>query len=181
MSTCSFFTAPRPVTESALLLGHLTFYNLTTRSGLGSLLESSPSITVFVPSNNAFTLAGISPTVGSQTSSLIRSHAVSDVEVGYLPHLSDSQSLKSLAGTSLKITKRGGEYFINDAKIIRPNVVLPNGVAHIVDKLVTRPETYTVVSGGESCRAELEALCSTLVPTLVILFVEHIFQHFFTL
>jgi uncharacterized surface protein with fasciclin (FAS1) repeats len=55
--------------------------------------------------------------------------------VGYLPDLTEGAMLKTQAGESLVISVVDGEYFVNDAKITTANLILENGVAHVIDKV----------------------------------------------
>lgn len=65
-------------------------------------------------------------------------------DIGYLPNLKHGQTLKTKAGGELKVsvtsttTPEGaedGDFYINGAKIVKANLVLDNGVAHIVEKV----------------------------------------------
>jgi hypothetical protein len=38
-------------------------------------------------------------------------------------------------GGNVTITTSGADVFVNNAKIVKPNLVIPNGVAHVVDQV----------------------------------------------
>ena len=65
--------------------------------------------------------------------------------VGYLPALTNGLKLLTQAGTIITVTVEGNDFYLNNAKIIAPNLILENGVAHVLDQvcspfgIVTRP------------------------------------------
>jgi uncharacterized surface protein with fasciclin (FAS1) repeats len=55
--------------------------------------------------------------------------------VGYLPSLKNGSTYTTRAGTTVTVTVQGSDYYINNAKIIGANMILENGVAHVVDQV----------------------------------------------
>ncbi len=146
------FTVPQPLTDTALLTGQSTFASLAKSANLSTLLDNTPSITVFIPSNQAFSAAGLSSS-GPTTEQVLAGHVVTGDEVGYLPNLSNGQVFTTSSGSSITVTVQGENYFVNGALITQPNLILPNGVAHVVNQvsrslawwrsgLVTNPASF---------------------------------------
>lgn len=55
--------------------------------------------------------------------------------MGYLPFLVHGASLVTRAGTNITVNISGADTFINDARIVHANLVLDNGVAHVLDRV----------------------------------------------
>lgn len=43
-------------------------------------------------------------------------------------------SMKTLAGGNVTVTKDGDSVFVNSAKVLVPDVLVANGVIHVIDK-----------------------------------------------
>lgn len=92
-------------------------------------------MTIFAPSNGAF--AAIANLLGmlstQQLTSILTYHVVNGT-VGYSSTLTNGAMLKTLNGGSVKVTIDGSDIFINSAKVITADVLVSNGVAHVIDK-----------------------------------------------
>ena len=53
--------------------------------------------------------------------------------VGYSSALQDGQTLTAMNGANLTINIDNGNVFVNSAKVITPNVLVANGVVHVID------------------------------------------------
>jgi len=42
--------------------------------------------------------------------------------------------LKTQQGTDLTITLQDGDIYVNSAKVIKPDLIVANGVVHVIDK-----------------------------------------------
>ncbi len=132
-----YFTNPQSVSTTAQAVGASGFANLLTTSNIS--LDTTPAVTVFLPSNTGFSgiHVGANNSVDSVTAAaaeLISSHTVPNF-LGYLPRLTDGLILKTLQGGVLKVSIRDGVVFINNARITKANLILGNGVAHIIDEV----------------------------------------------
>lgn len=54
---------------------------------------------------------------------------------GYLPYLTDGLQLLTQAGTTVTVRIVGRNFYINNARIIASNLILENGVAHVLDQV----------------------------------------------
>lgn len=137
-----FFTIPATLSQTDDILGYSNFANLVDTAGLTETLDNTSSITVFVPNNAAVQSAQLSASLSaSDIQSLVEDHVViatSDNEtVGYLPNLSDGQVLTTKNGKKLTITvDSNNNYYVNGVLITTSNIVLTNGVAHVVDDML---------------------------------------------
>lgn len=110
------------------------------------------NVTVFAPNNEAFQNIGSAlpnltmqqlasileyhgmPTMSSADARLLTSFAVVNGTIGYSSTLTNGTSLNALNGGKLTITLENGNVFVNSAKVITPNVLVANGVVHVIDK-----------------------------------------------
>jgi uncharacterized surface protein with fasciclin (FAS1) repeats len=53
--------------------------------------------------------------------------------VGYSPLLTNT-TLKTVGGGNVTITVENGTVFVNSAKVVTPNVLVANGVVHVIDR-----------------------------------------------
>ncbi|OCL05411.1 FAS1 domain-containing protein [Glonium stellatum] len=99
-------------------------------------LDATPSITVFVPDNAAFLTSTSNQTLSpSAIASLINAYVVEGF-VAYSPILTEGLQLRTVSGADVRIsTQPDGSIYVNDvAKIIKADIVLENGVAHVIDE-----------------------------------------------
>lgn len=119
------------------LKGTSQFAELADCAGLASTLDKTPRITVFIPTDAALAAAGLGKgkdVPEKKAKQLVGGHVVKDF-LGYLPNLVDGECLTTSTGKELKVSVKDCEFFIDDAKIVKPNIILENGVAHIIDKV----------------------------------------------
>jgi uncharacterized surface protein with fasciclin (FAS1) repeats len=131
-------------------LNHFTgFLQLIEKSGTGDLLESLKDVTIFIPRNEA--VSKVSPMMDlltpCQLSAIIAYHAVPNA-VLYSPSIGGgNHSFKTLGGSTIKIHHgRRDTLHVNDATVLRTDVLLMNGVAHIIEDVLHPPK-----GGFEHC------------------------------
>ncbi|KAF2230542.1 Fasciclin-domain-containing protein [Viridothelium virens] len=136
--------------NSSMVLPH----NISTTAQLGNLsefleamdvadsvtlLESLKDVTVFIPHNLAF--ERLNPLLGllrpSQLASILEYHAVPG-KVLYHESMAESEStLQTVQGSSVHIhTDESGETYVNQARIVRQDLIIYGGVAHIIDDVL---------------------------------------------
>jgi uncharacterized surface protein with fasciclin (FAS1) repeats len=116
--------------------------NLTALRGALNATESigvandTPDVTIFAPTNEAFQSIG-SALANLSTDDLanILAYHVVEGTVGYSSTLENGTSLQTVGGGNLTITiDANGTVFVNAAEVITANVLVANGVVHIIDK-----------------------------------------------
>lgn len=110
--------------------GNTMFASLANSTNMTSTLETKHSVTVFLPSNAAFSSTNLT----SSAADTLANHVVTGF-VGYLPDLKDGSTLTTQKGEVLAISVRDGQWFVNGGRITQANLVLENGVAHVIDKV----------------------------------------------
>lgn len=93
---------------------------------------------MFAPDNDAFAniqnlVSGLS---SEQLTSILTYHVVQGT-VGYSTSLSNGATLSTVQGGTVRVTvEDDGDIFVNSAEVEVANVLLSNGVAHVIDKYV---------------------------------------------
>jgi uncharacterized surface protein with fasciclin (FAS1) repeats len=129
----SLFTLPASLSATLQATGLSTFSLLENSSNLTEAFDTLPYSTFFIPSNEAFAIANDS-SPSAATAGLLAGHVVPNF-VGYLPSLVNGASLTTQSGSVITVTIQGDNYYINGAQIISSNIILANGVAHVIDKV----------------------------------------------
>jgi uncharacterized surface protein with fasciclin (FAS1) repeats len=119
-----------------------TLVKLVKSAGLVKALSGSSKLTVFAPTNAAFAK------VPKATLNKLAHHkkmlaAVLEYHVvkGALTasKIEKRHSLKTLEGASLKVKVKGGSVYIDQAKVIKPNLKASNGIVHVINGVLTPP------------------------------------------
>ncbi|KAG9228852.1 FAS1 domain-containing protein [Amylocarpus encephaloides] len=140
-----YFTLPTSLSSTASTNGQSSFNQMSKTSNMSASLDSTASITCFIPSNAAFSASNSSSY--STSSSLISGHVIPNF-VGYLPSLTDGATFTTQGGTKITVTVKNGDYFINNAKIIASNQIISNGVAHVIDSVIEPKSPPLIVSAA---------------------------------
>ena len=112
-----------------------TLVDLVVQAGFSGTLSEAGPYTVFAPTNAAFldSLFGGGTSISAdQLSSILSYHILKGIYAD--TDLRDGRILTTLKGEKLtfKGTKENGE-FVNDKRIIIPNILANNGIIHIID------------------------------------------------
>lgn len=92
-------------------------------------------MTIFIPTNEAIQrLSGNITKNASALTTLLANHVITGF-AGYLPYLVDGASYSTTLGTNISVSVKNGEYFIDGARIVNPNLIITNGVAHVIDQV----------------------------------------------
>ena len=130
-------TIPKNLTDvltSTADLSSLT--GAVVKAELAQALSDIPQLTIFAPNNAAFeaikdTAAGLTV---EQLTGVLGYHVIEGAVV-YSSDVTDGASVKTLQGgeVKVKVDKDTGDIFVNEAKVILPNVLVKNGVVHVID------------------------------------------------
>jgi hypothetical protein len=145
----SWFTLPERFSSSLEKLSANLFLSQVRANGLFDELENKASTTVFVPIDSAFGIGNSNGTNNGDGSANVVNNIIGgtsltrcaceklviDNWVGYTPQLKSGETYVSKAGTELRITIKDGDYFVNDVRIVRPNVITKNGVVHLIENV----------------------------------------------
>ncbi|KAI9870279.1 MAG: hypothetical protein M1823_008794, partial [Watsoniomyces obsoletus] len=123
-----------------------------TAAELVETVDTLSDVTVFVPNNAAFQAIGSAlPNLTiEQVTSILTYHVVQGT-VGYSALLSNT-SLPTVEGTSVTISIIGDAVFVNSARVVLPDVLVANGVVHVIDA-VLNPQNATATADPSASTA----------------------------
>jgi uncharacterized surface protein with fasciclin (FAS1) repeats len=135
-------TGQKDIVDTAVAAG--TFNTLATAlqaAGLADTLKGKGPFTVFAPTDEAFSKlpAGtveslLKPENKEKLRAILLYHVVSgDVTAARAMKLS---SAKTVNGQDLKLTMNDGTVMVNDAKVVKADVLASNGVIHVIDTVL---------------------------------------------
>ena len=154
-------TLPQVVSATATATNMTTFVKAMEVGGSTVRVDSTLDVTVFIPSNEAFSAIGSAlgnaSTTGNerapqhlvnlmrrqdqgQVSNIVNYHVV-DGTVLYSSDLKN-ESMPTFAGKDLKITVADGVAWVNSAKVVGTDILVNNGVIHIIDKYVATSHSH---------------------------------------
>jgi uncharacterized surface protein with fasciclin (FAS1) repeats len=135
-------SAKKDIVETAVAAG--SFNTLATAlqaAGLAETLKGKGPFTVFAPTDEAFGKlpAGtvdslLKPENKDKLKAILLYHVVSgDVTAAQVVKLS---SAKTVNGQDVQIMVNGGTVMVNDARVVKADVVASNGVIHVIDTVL---------------------------------------------
>lgn len=131
----------RPATVLELMAGNESlslFAEFARHSALEPALTGAARVTVFAPSNEAFSKLTDAERTELMSSMLAQDDLVAEhVLVGRVVGASDlvPQRVETAGGTSTEISLRGGVRQFGDAKLATRSYIADNGVVHVVDRV----------------------------------------------
>lgn len=130
----NFLTIPQNLSTTLVEFNETSALGAIAMSGITSGTLPA-NLTAFIPNNAAFQAIGSALANVSMTelSGILAYHIVPDV-VGYSTELVNGTKLTTASNGNLTITIDGGNVFVNSAKVIIPNVLVKEGVIHVIDK-----------------------------------------------
>ncbi|KAH7198433.1 FAS1 domain-containing protein [Fusarium flagelliforme] len=126
-------TIPKNISDTAIAANLSAAAGALTESKLLPNLTSARNITVFVPSNGAFANIGsiLANASESDLQDILKYHVVNNT-LGYSSTL-ENGTLTTSDGEDLNIAIYNGTVYVNEAKVIVPDVLISNGVLHVID------------------------------------------------
>ena len=120
---------------------HTTLVAAVKAAGLVETLSGTGPFTVFAPTNAAFDKlpAGtvdelVKPENKEKLTSILTLHVVPGALRA--KDLKDGQTLKSVNGETLTVSKKSGMVMINGAHVSTADVISSNGVTHVIDTVI---------------------------------------------
>jgi len=129
-----------PLSVSATLIaGNFTaLAGAATQVDLVAPLEDLSDVTIFAPNNDAFQRLAASnfTATDEELASILQYHVVQGT-VGYSTTLANNTKLPTLNSEELDITiSADGAVFVNAARVINADILLENGVLHVIDEVL---------------------------------------------
>ena len=135
-------SAHRDIVDTAIAAGTFnTLAKALQAAGLADTLKGKGPFTVFAPTEEAFGKlpAGtveslLKPENKEKLKAILLYHVVSgDVNATQVVKLS---SAKTINGQDVQVTVNDGTVLVNDAKVVKADVLASNGVIHVIDTVL---------------------------------------------
>ena len=158
---------PRDIPRTAQCTGsHNSLVAAVIQAELLTTLQGDGPFTVFAPTDQAFTDAGIdlaafdTPEGKTQLIDILQYHVL-DSEVPSSA-VTDCLSVNAINALPLSFTVDGG-VMVNDANVVTPDVATSNGVIHVIDKVLTPTATPTDIPRTAQCTGVHNTLVAAVV------------------
>ena len=142
-------TLPPNVSVIAQEAGLSAFLGAVNATNLTEAVNTTPDLTIFAPNNGAF--EDISSALGNltaeQAAEILQYHVINGT-VAYSSTLANG-TVPTLGGGNITITIVDGEVFVNRARVITADILLANGVLHVLDSVLS-PTDNSTANGTES-------------------------------
>lgn len=119
-----------------------TLVSLVKSAGLVNALSGKTKLTLFAPTNAAFAAVPKATLHKLAHNKKLLAHVLEyHVVKGALTaaQIEKQHSLKTLEGASVTVKVKHGSVYINQAKVIKANVMASNGVIHVINSVLTPP------------------------------------------
>ncbi|KAL8708424.1 MAG: hypothetical protein Q9220_006714 [cf. Caloplaca sp. 1 TL-2023] len=138
----TLLTIPQKVSTTAVAAGLSGVAGALTKANLVNAVDSLEDVTIFAPNNAAFQAIGSAlPNMTTmQLASILQYHVVNGT-VAYSSTLMNGTSVPAMNGENLTITLSDGDVFVNSAKVLIPDVLVANGVVHVIDNVLNPNNT----------------------------------------
>ena len=134
--------AQKDIVDTAVAAGNFnTLATALQAAGLADALKGNGPFTVFAPTDEAFgklppgTVESLlKPENKEKLKAILLYHVVSgDVTAAQVAQLT---SAKTINGQNLKLKVDDGTVMVNDAKVVKADVLASNGVIHVIDTVL---------------------------------------------
>ncbi|MCJ1405531.1 hypothetical protein MMC11_008759 [Xylographa trunciseda] len=136
-------------------------------ANLTSMLNSPVGMTIFSITNEGYQTGAGNITSPTALSGLLSNHIVPNF-LGYLPLLTNGLVLRTQAGTTLTVSVRNGQTYINNALIVSPNLITANGVSHVLNQILV-PDPIPFTGAGISLYPSTQSLIAAGILSLLVL------------
>lgn len=170
-------TVPQNISTTAIDLNATAAVGALEDVNLVNFIDTTPDLTVFLPSNDAFGAIGSAAAnlTMEQITSILQYHVVNGT-VGYSTTLKNGSSIATAGGMNVTIRIEGSDVYVNSAKVIVPDVLVANGVVHVIDGVLNpmnataMPNTKTTAPAfaGASSASGVPFTSGVPTPTSVI-------------
>jgi transforming growth factor-beta-induced protein len=120
---------------------------------------TTPDLTIFAPQNAAFQALGsaITSMSSSDLAKIMNFHTIPN-QVIYSTNFTNNTVLTTVEGGKLTISRTGNNaIFINSAQLLAPDIMIGNGVLHVIDNVLNPSSSGTPV---ESLATQLPVFAS---------------------
>ncbi|KLU92031.1 beta-Ig-H3/Fasciclin [Magnaporthiopsis poae ATCC 64411] len=119
----------------ALAQGNLgSLAGAATRANLVQPLSGIQELTLFAPNNEAFAaVADVAAGLTIEQLTAVLGYHVLNGTAIYSSDITDGARVTTIQGSGVTLTIKGGSVFVNKAKVVKADVLVKNGVVHVID------------------------------------------------
>lgn len=133
----TFLIPPQSFINSAVQFNATAAGGAMTKAQLNDELDNTRDVTVFAPSNAAFQKIGssLANMTVEELGQVMRYHIVNGT-VWHSSSLTNNTQLQTAQGNKLTVRTAGNSVYVNSAQVIQQDLLLSNGILHVIDKYV---------------------------------------------
>jgi uncharacterized surface protein with fasciclin (FAS1) repeats len=136
---------PQNVSETAIQANLTALAGALTSADLVETVDYLSDVTIFAPNNAAFEAIGSAlPNLTTEDLTSILQYHVIQGTVGYSTLLQNG-SVQTVQGNNVTIEIVDGDVFVNSARVVVADVLVANGVVHVIDN-VLNPNNATATA-----------------------------------
>ncbi|CRK22824.1 hypothetical protein BN1708_013501 [Verticillium longisporum] len=141
---------PTPLSEPLQTFGLDAFLGVLYASDLLGVLQGDEGLAIFAPRDEAFRRVGASlDALGADAlRDLVRDHVVRGRGAASAT-LTNGTRLAAAEGSDVSVRRAGNDLFVNSAQVVQPDILMANGVVHVLDN-VLNPRTAAAVPDPDS-------------------------------
>jgi TRAP-type C4-dicarboxylate transport system substrate-binding protein len=139
--------------DTAIAAGSFnTLVSLVQAAGLVDTLKGPGPFTVFAPTDEAFaavpqeTMDALAADPKGALTSVLTYHVVPGKVMS--TDITDGMEATTVEGSTVKFTIKDGMVYVNDAKVVKADIVTSNGVIHVIDKVLIPPTEMSYPEGN---------------------------------
>ena len=131
----NLLTLPENISSTATAAGLTSLRGALNATNLVNTVDTAQNITIFAPNNAAFQAisSGLANLTTEQITSVLTYHAVVAAQPLYSSSLRNGSTVPTLNGANVTVTINNGTVFVNNAKVVQADVLVANGVVHVID------------------------------------------------
>lgn len=150
----TFLSLPTNITDTAVQLNLRSAAGALNIANMADAVDTMMGVTCFIPNNAAFQAVGgtFATSTPEELARILEYHVINGT-VGYSSMFSNGTMLTAMNGINVTITRSDGDIFVNSAKVLTPDVLVANGVVHVVDG-VLNPGNRTAVANPSASTQE---------------------------
>ncbi|KAK0652650.1 FAS1 domain-containing protein [Cercophora newfieldiana] len=136
----SMLSMPSNLTTTLLASNLTAAVGALQQSHLAKTLDQQSELTVFAPNNAAFEAIGslIADMTADDLKNVLKYHVV-EGQVLYSGMVTNGETQGTMQGAKVTFREEDGELWVNGAKVLAANMLMSNGVVHVIDG-VLNPE-----------------------------------------
>lgn len=137
-------TIPPVVSGISQEAGLSAFLGAVNASNLTKAVNTTPNLTIFAPNNAAFRdiSSALDGLTAEEIASILQYHVINGT-LAYSSTLTNG-SVPTIGGEDVTITITDGEVFVNRARVISADILISNGVLHVIDSVLSPSEKSAI-------------------------------------